>query len=104
MTMAEKFEGIRLTTNRIEHSRASYARDGVVARLETGGQLRERVDIADLSLLSGLRAQLLKEGVLDTDAYLTISGPSFEWAVRVNAGNIAAAREFALKVNSHTES
>lgn len=102
--MADKFEGIRLDSKRIQHSRASHPIEGVIARLETGGQLRERVNVDDISLLSGLRAQLLKEGVEDVDAYLTISGPDFEWAVPIHAKNVAAAREFAMKVNARTQS
>ena len=104
--MADKFEGIRLTKTHIEHSRASYSHAGIQARLETGRQLRERVqDLDNLSLLSGLRAQLLKEGVEDVEAYFTISGPTFEWAIPIDAKNIEAARAFAIKVNAaRTES
>ena len=102
--MAKKFQGIRLSKNRIEHSRASHSLDGVVARLETGAQLRERVDVDDLTLLSGLRAQLLKEGVADKDAYLTVSGPEFEWAVPITAQTLADAKTFVVDVNGRTES
>jgi hypothetical protein len=98
--MAAKFEGIRLGKKTIEHSRASHPLTGVVARLETGGQVRERVDVDDVRLLSGLRAQLLKEGVHDAEPYLTVSGPGFEWAVPITASQIPRAREFAIKVNA----
>jgi hypothetical protein len=97
--MAAKFEGIRLSKKTIEHSRASHPLTNVIARLETGGQLRERVDPDDVRMLSGLRSQLLKEGVNDAAPYLTVSGPGFEWAVPITGDKIPRAREFAIKVN-----
>ncbi len=103
--MADTFQGIRLGRKTIEHSRASYPiGPDVIARLETAEQIRARVDVEQVRLLSGLRAQLLKEGLGTDDGYLTISGPDFNWAVPINRRTVDKAREFVIKVNARTQS
>ena len=98
--MADKFEGIRLGRKTIEHSRGSRPFTGVVARVESAGEVKLRETPNRVVLSDGLAAQVLDRPIPDGQLYLTVIGPGFEWSVAVSPDKRTEARRFADKVNA----
>ena len=103
-----KFAGIVLTAEgQLVCEGKSHPVAGATARVETSGQLTERVTsrlsatrIVGLGVFA-LAAPKRKKTKTDTrETYLTVSGQGFEFVKAVNPSQGLAARQFAALVNT----
>ena len=70
---------------------------GVVARVEDGEDLRQRITLTRIALLGMLAVALPKK--YGGEKFLTIEGEDFVWAMEVDRKHANDAVEFAAEVN-----
>lgn len=92
-----KFGGVVLYRDRVVYKRETQPLEGLTAKVETAGQLRERVTLTRVAF-TGLFAMALKKKKDDREVFLTVEGPGFVWLIEVDRKKDGDARKFAAKV------
>lgn len=96
--MAEKFEGVVLTSTEIRYKEEGGPVAGARASVETAGDIDRRVTVTRL-VLTGPFAFALRKKKDKRQLFLLVEGEGFGFVVEVNPKKVAEAHKFALKVN-----
>ena len=92
-----QFEGVEITPGHVRYKGFSYDLPAT-ARVETAGQIQERVTATRLVAV-GLFAFAFKKKKDDRELYLSVEGDGWGFVVDVDPSKGREAREFAMKIN-----
>lgn len=97
--MRERFAGIVLTDDYIQHKDGSGPVAGARATVDTAGQMRHRITATRL-VLTGPLALAWRKKKDDRELFLTVEGQGFAICVAVDPRDGKRARQFAARINS----